>query len=64
MTITTIHGDMDDSLLDKLEGGFEDDNEQTSWVEYRLKGDSEIVHRSVRINLKQPLDLTSEVSGF
>jgi hypothetical protein len=38
MIITTIHGDMDDSLLEKTEGAIENDNEKTTWVEYRLKG--------------------------
>lgn len=39
MIITTTLGDMDDSLLEKTEGTLDNDNENTTWVEYRLKGD-------------------------
>jgi hypothetical protein len=49
--ITTTKGDMDESLLRKVDGGMEDDNEQTTWVEYYLG--EELVHRSVHITLKQ-----------
>lgn len=49
--ITTIHGMMDENLLEKKEGGFEDDNEITSWVEYYLDG--QLVHRSASIYLKK-----------
>lgn len=52
-TVTTIHGDMDDSLLVKKEGAFENDNECTTWVEYWLN--DELVHRSAHIDLKDPL---------
>lgn len=51
--ITTIHGDMDEAHLVKTEGSFENDNERTSWVEYRLPGSDEIVHRSAHVFLKQ-----------
>ena len=47
---------MDDSLLEKREGTFEDDNELTTWVEYWLEG--ELVHRSAHVTLK-----TSPFSG-
>ena len=61
--ITTIHGDMDESLLEKREGGFEDENETTAWVEYWLNG--ELVHRSVDIKLKKsPAFAESAVSSF
>jgi len=49
--ITTTHGEMDEALLEKSEGVFEDDNERTTWVEYRL-GD-ELVHRSAHVTLKK-----------
>ena len=39
MLINTIHGELDDSLLEKTEGTLENDNERTTWVEYRMKGD-------------------------
>jgi hypothetical protein len=51
-TVTTIYGDMDDSELLKLEGGFEDDNEITSWVQYHLPKSGELVHRSASVHLK------------
>lgn len=51
MIITTIKGEMDDSLLEKREGSLENDTETTSWVEYWLAG--ELVHRSVNMTLKR-----------
>ena len=53
MLVTTTKGEMDDSLLVRKDGNMEDPNEKTSWVEYYL-GD-ELVHRSVHVELKQPL---------
>ena len=49
--VTTIYGEMDESLLVKKEGSFEDDNELTTWVEYWK--DDELVHRSVHVTLKK-----------
>ena len=49
--VTTTKGDMDDSLLERKDGTFEDDNELTTWVEYWLEG--ELVHRSVHVTLKK-----------
>lgn len=49
--------EMDESLLVKSVGHFEDDNECTSWVEYRLASDphaERAVHRSVDMILKKP----------
>lgn len=43
---------MDDSDLLKLEGGFENDNETTTWVQYHLRTTGELVHRSVHVTLK------------
>jgi hypothetical protein len=51
MLVNTIYGEMDDSLLEKREGTFEDDNELTTWVEY-WKG-KELVHRSAHVTLKK-----------
>ena len=45
------YGEMDDSLLEKKEGTFEDDNELTTWVEYWK--DAELVHRSAHVTLKK-----------
>jgi hypothetical protein len=42
---------MDDSLLNRKDGTFEDDNELTTWVEYWK--DDELVHRSVHVTLKK-----------
>jgi hypothetical protein len=57
MLITTIHGEMDDSLLVKKEGEIDNENEHTKWVEYWLN--DEIVHRSVDMVLKR-----ATVAGF
>jgi hypothetical protein len=51
---------MDESLLVRKDGDMENDNEKTSWVEYYL--DDELVHRSVHVELKQPL-LTETIIG-
>ena len=52
MLVTTTKGDMDDSLLEKLEGTVDNADEQTTWVEYWLDG--ELVHRSAHVTLKKP----------
>lgn len=71
MALVTVelHGaiaEMDDSLLDRTDGSFEDDHEKTTWVEYRLKGqpDSPAIHRSVHVTLKRNVTATSAVQGF
>jgi hypothetical protein len=62
MIVTTTKGNMDDSLLVKKEGGFEDDNENTVWIEYYL--DNELVHRSAHVKLKRPMVLLTEAGGL
>lgn len=62
MIVTTTKGEMDDSLLEKKEGVFEDDNELTTWVEYWLDG--ELVHRSAHVTLKRSLPIGGEVGTF
>ena len=62
MIVTTTKGDMDDSLLEKQEGTFEDDNELTTWVEYWLEG--ELIHRSAHVTLKRSLPIGGEVGTF
>lgn len=52
-TITTIYGDLDESLLQKLEGKIDNAIETTTWVEYRQAGSDEIIHRSVHVTLKE-----------
>lgn len=49
---------LDETELVKKEGMFEDENERTSWVEFRLKSDPDnprAVHRSAHVHLKKPL---------
>lgn len=60
--ITTIKGLMDEALLRKVEGGIDNEIENTKWVEYYL-GD-ELVHRSAHVNLKQGVVCFGEVVGF
>ena len=60
MIVTTTKGDMDDSLLVRKDGNMENSNEKTSWVEYYL--DDELVHRSVHVELKNPL-VTETILG-
>jgi hypothetical protein len=62
LIVTTTKGDMDDSLLEKREGTFEDDNELTTWVEYWLE--SELVHRSAHVTIKRSLPIGGEVGTF
>lgn len=64
MIIHTTSGDLDESLLDKTEGEIDNDNEHTTWVEYRLKGQTDIVHRSAHVTFKKGLSLDSEMGGF
>ena len=49
--IETTKGTLDESLLAKVEGGVDNENELTTWVEYWLDG--ELVHRSAHVTLKQ-----------
>jgi len=60
--ITTTKGLMDESALTKKCGMLSTDDEETTWVEFYL-GD-ELVHRSVHVNLKKGLVLSSSVGVF
>ena len=61
--VNTIYGEMDEALLEKKEGVFEDDNELTTWVEYWK--DSELVHRSAHVTLKKtPSFAGGELTNF
>lgn len=62
MKIVTIHGDMDESLLEKRVGTEETDTEVLSWTEYWYN--NELVHRSVHMQLKQGLDVFGETAVF
>lgn len=62
--IATIYGDMDETLLVKLEGSIETSTETTNWVEYRQVGSDEIIHRSVHMTLKEmPVFSSVEIGG-
>jgi len=50
MLVNTIHGEMDDSLLEKKEGVLDNNIEFTTWTEYWLE--DELVHRSAHVTLK------------
>lgn len=60
--VNGVLGEMDDALLKKRTGGFDNENETTSWVEYWLH--DVLVHRSAHVTLKRPVTLDSEVGGF
>jgi hypothetical protein len=60
--VTTTLGEMDESLLEKKEGTFEDDNELTTWVEYWKDG--ELVHRSAHVTLKKMPPIGGELQNF
>ena len=62
MLISTIHGDIDDSLLEMKSGNEEDNDKYTSWVEYWK--DNELVHRSVDLRLKRGLDFSLDAANF
>lgn len=47
----TTKGDIDESLLEKTSGSVDNENEHTTWTEYRLDG--EIVRRDVHVTLKK-----------
>jgi hypothetical protein len=52
--ITTTKGLMDEKLLEKKTGIIDNENEKTTWVEYWLE--DELVHRSVHMALKKPVE--------
>lgn len=60
--ITTTKGLMDPALLRKVEGGIDNENERTTWVEY-WDGD-ELVHRSAHITLKKGVELDIALGDF
>ena len=62
MIVTTTKGAMDDSLLEKRDGSVDNDNENTTWVEYWLA--DELVHRSAHVRLKKPMISISEAGSF
>ena len=62
MLIDTIHGLMEESMLEKRQGMMDTDIERTLWVEYWKDG--ELVHRSAHVVLKQPVVSLTTIGGF
>lgn len=44
---------IEEDQLIKLEGVVDNENEYTTWVEYRFPNDDHIVHRSAHVTLKK-----------
>jgi hypothetical protein len=55
MLVTTTHGEMDESLLEKRTGLVDNEDEYTTWTEYYLNG--QLVHRSVHVTLKKNVSI-------
>ena len=62
MLIDTIHGPMDDTLLEKRVDVLDNEIEHTEATEYWYKG--ELVHRSAHVHLKQGLEATLVQQSF
>lgn len=54
--------ELDDSLLERREGGHDNDNETANWVEYWLDG--ECVHRSAHVHLKKAIFGEGGIASF
>ena len=48
-----VEDDVEDFALIKLEGVIDNDDEHTTWVEYRFPDSNVIVHRSCHVTLKK-----------
>jgi len=62
MLITTTKGLMDEALLVKKTGEIDNEDERTTWTEYRLDG--ELVHRSAHVTLKKNVSMDPQIAGF
>lgn len=62
VNITTIHGEMDEALLEKRTGTTDNPNDSSDWIEYWYNG--ELVHRSVHVSIKHGLDVFGETATF
>jgi hypothetical protein len=60
--ITTTKGLWPEEALERREGGVDDDNERTTWVEYWLDGDC--VHRSAAVFLKKAMLAESQQANL
>lgn len=61
--IFTTKGMVEESLLTKTEGSFEDNNESTSWTEWH-DNCGELVRRDLHVRLKKALDFTGVLEGY
>jgi hypothetical protein len=60
-----VEDDVDESQLVKTEGLIDNDNELTTWDEYRFPNSDVIVHRSCHVTLKKwPEGLTGAIQSF
>ena len=62
--IQTTKGDFEEAVLVKKEGIVDNENEYTTWVEYRLPNSDEIIHRSAHVTLKRSPGICGEVAGL
>ena len=60
--INTTLGEMDENMLQKKEGGHDNENETCKWVEYYFDG--ALVHRSVHLDLKKGILLEGVAANF
>lgn len=60
--ITTIHGEMDEDVLEKRTGSDDTATETTDWVEYWYE--NELVHRSVHVHLKLGQEACASAASF
>lgn len=61
-TVTTIHGDMDDSLLENRTGVDKIPEGDAHWNEYWLNG--ELVHRSVHLIMTTGVDVFGQSAAL
>lgn len=62
MMINTIYGEMDDSVLQRVDQRAETDSEIVEAVEYWFH--NELVHRSVHLTLKRNISANGEATAF
>lgn len=60
--ITTIHGEMDEVLLEKRTGSDDSVTDVADWVEYWYEGI--LVHRSVHVHIKEGPSAMIEAAAF
>ena len=60
--IFTTQGEIEESLLDKTEGGHENDDEILTWQEWHLNG--ELVKREAQIHMKKAIFSNGELAAI